>query len=462
MKRVFYLLWLFPLLVFAEIDLISIDKNGSIQRIFEDGLLIRVERLSVNGEVRYFHEYVYDEKGMLIEEKLIGDLGSIYYSNDSIESEFLKEQWSCNESGLTKYIVDLDDDVQVENNSFSYWYDDKGQLSEKDGLSFTYDENERLISAISDDLVAVYYYDDEGRRILKQVNGEEEHYLYLANIELGVTDKDGRLKNLKVPGYIINEYQSRPISIETEEGVFAPIHNIQGNIVKLVNMRTKNIVKLQSTDVFGVGLQKEIIPWQYKSKHFDSETKLVYFGGRYYSPELMKWITRDPLKQCSDLHNYCFNDPVNYHDPTGFWATTFFTISWLEGAGLVLSSPFWGPYAVAAVAGSAIGYGVYKGYEYWQESSGNNRDLIDPDDTPFDSDKVPEIGRKKPPADGFILRGGDKGSWVRETEDGREILYPDINHPPPIQPHWDYTSKKYPQGIRIYPDGTIESKKRKK
>jgi len=33
----------------------------------------------------------------------------------------------------------------------------------------------------------------------------------------------------------------------------------------------------------------------YTGKEYDSETGLVYFGGRYYAPELGRWITPDPL-----------------------------------------------------------------------------------------------------------------------------------------------------------------------
>jgi hypothetical protein len=37
-------------------------------------------------------------------------------------------------------------------------------------------------------------------------------------------------------------------------------------------------------------------------------------------------------------------------------------------------------------------------------------------------------------------------------------LHPDLDHPSPIGPHWDYTGPTFPQGTRLYPNGTWEIK----
>ncbi|RMD66214.1 hypothetical protein D6833_01785, partial [Candidatus Parcubacteria bacterium] len=48
-----------------------------------------------------------------------------------------------------------------------------------------------------------------------------------------------------------------------------------------------------------------------------------------------------------------------------------------------------------------------------------------------------------------------KGSW-HNPKTG-ESLHPDLHHPPPIGPHWDYVD---PEGDswRIFPDGRTEWK----
>lgn len=50
--------------------------------------------------------------------------------------------------------------------------------------------------------------------------------------------------------------------------------------------------------------------------------------------------------------------------------------------------------------------------------------------------------------------GSDKGAWYNSST--RQSLHPDLRHPEPIGPHWDYTG---PEGaFRIFPDGRVEPK----
>ncbi|UDF12741.1 hypothetical protein LH407_11335 [Antiquaquibacter oligotrophicus] len=51
--------------------------------------------------------------------------------------------------------------------------------------------------------------------------------------------------------------------------------------------------------------------------------------------------------------------------------------------------------------------------------------------------------------------GGANGAWFNPTT--RESLHPDLSHPAPIGPHWDWKS---PDGVqyRVYEDGRIVPK----
>ncbi len=71
--------------------------------------------------------------------------------------------------------------------------------------------------------------------------------------------------------------------------------------------------------------------------------------------------------------------------------------------------------------------------------------------------KYPGNNPSKQPGPGYKWRGsGDpssgKGNWYNPTTD--QTLHPDLNHPGPIGPHWDY---KAPDGTwyRINPDGSV-------
>jgi len=68
--------------------------------------------------------------------------------------------------------------------------------------------------------------------------------------------------------------------------------------------------------------------YSYTTKERDDETGLIYFGRRYYSPSLGRWITPDPLfledvekglenPVSNNLYAYARNNPTLYVDPDG-------------------------------------------------------------------------------------------------------------------------------------------------
>gem|GEM_PF-2284651 len=64
---------------------------------------------------------------------------------------------------------------------------------------------------------------------------------------------------------------------------------------------------------------QSLCPFGFSSKYLDPETGLQYFGHRYFSPDLGRWLCRDPLgeKGGANLYAYCANDPVNAVDALG-------------------------------------------------------------------------------------------------------------------------------------------------
>jgi len=56
--------------------------------------------------------------------------------------------------------------------------------------------------------------------------------------------------------------------------------------------------------------------FRFSSEYHDSETGLVYYNYRYYSPELGRWLSRDPIGENGGYNLYAMvgNDPVNYWD----------------------------------------------------------------------------------------------------------------------------------------------------
>ncbi|MBF0386191.1 MAG: RHS repeat-associated core domain-containing protein, partial [Candidatus Omnitrophica bacterium] len=108
--------------------------------------------------------------------------------------------------------------------------------------------------------------------------------------------------------------------------------------------------------------------YYFTGKPFDDETGLYYYGARYYSPQIGRFITPDTIVQSPgdpqtlNRYSYCGNNPVNRIDPTGHkWSWGNF---WKSFAGAVLGvalTIFLGPaglglsLAMAGMIGGAAG-----------------------------------------------------------------------------------------------------------
>jgi len=75
---------------------------------------------------------------------------------------------------------------------------------------------------------------------------------------------------------------------------------------------------LVADDSDGSGVVDEN-PFRFSTKYHDDETGLVYYGFRYYSPGLGRWMSRDPGKEAASLNLFAFvaNQPVSLSDGLG-------------------------------------------------------------------------------------------------------------------------------------------------
>ena len=60
-------------------------------------------------------------------------------------------------------------------------------------------------------------------------------------------------------------------------------------------------------------------PFRFSTKWWDEETGLGWWGMRWYSPEMGKWLSRDPIGERGGmcLYGYISNDALNDIDPVG-------------------------------------------------------------------------------------------------------------------------------------------------
>ncbi len=379
----FIFLFYFPLLIFGYEKQLFLGKVGSIRYIYDDKHLLQVDRLAESGELLYCHTYHYDEEGFLTSENLIGGLGQIVYEDGCvIKSPYTYEKCDFDgENNLVKHIKNheileytYDDENKLILNDQQkphYEYSSEGKLIKCGNFCYSYDEEDRLSKVLSSDLEVTYKYDSRGMRISKKVNGVSEFYMFLGLNELAIFDESGNIKELRVPGLSIHQDILKPIAIETKNSIYCPIHDVQGNIIKLIDIYTKEEVTLKNSDPFGRGLEKNApVSSIFSYKSYDSLTDLVYFGNRFYSPVLGKWLTPDPEFQTEDIHQYCLNNPLRFFDPDGRYAIVLPIVSFTGGA---ITFPLWGPYAIV---GFISGYVLYEGYQHIQNN--NNTDYKRP------------------------------------------------------------------------------------
>jgi len=108
--------------------------------------------------------------------------------------------------------------------------------------------------------------------------------------------------------------------------------NIEGYVKLLVPTASTSAASVEAFkleyDPFGRELmiaatspetQATLPPFRFSTQYTDSETDLVYYINRYYSPELGRWISGDPIEEAGGLNLYGMvgNDPVNRWDYLG-------------------------------------------------------------------------------------------------------------------------------------------------
>jgi RHS repeat-associated protein len=117
--------------------------------------------------------------------------------------------------------------------------------------------------------------------------------------------------------------------ISNQESTTAPCYDGNGNVSAYVRVQSGTVSSRHDYDAFGRpvwselegtgGRQVAASPFGFSTKYTDVETGWVYYGFRYYAPEMGRWLNRDPIRERGGLNLYRMvgNDPVNRWDLLG-------------------------------------------------------------------------------------------------------------------------------------------------
>ncbi len=240
--------------------------------------------------------------------------------------------------------------------SFSYAYDEVGNMvsfngkeytynaanevvSCNDGTTFSYDQNGNTLSKTAADtwayqydyddqltqvqfngqFVGQYVYDGDGRRVQKteldsMQNSQTTVYVYNGIDAVYEKNTDTGIDALLIYG------PTGLMARKVEDAVYY-FHTDHLGSTRLTTDETGSVVTAVDYQPFGVneGTGETHL---FTGKEEDA-SGLYYFGARYYDPELGRFLTRDPISgsqtnpQSLNPYIYCLDNPLRYRDRWG-------------------------------------------------------------------------------------------------------------------------------------------------
>jgi RHS repeat-associated protein len=351
----------------------------------------KVNRMSSQGGILYTHTYdSYDLQGKLISENHIGYAGSHEYTYNlngqktASKSDFFNEEY-------VRDILGRITEVKGEK-SEHYIYNDLSQLVSEKKHTHSYDSLDNCIQTNNDELVynslnqlishanTEFSYDAQGNLLRKVLDGEETRfesnilsqlasiekadqtaltfsydpfgrllvekhldakgknkktlattrYLYLGYQEIGTLSQTGTIESLKIPGLHGDELSPKSVAFEIKGETYVPIHDIAGNVVRLIDSQNRQLIESYEYTAFGQvsifnaeGEQEDTSivgnPWQFAEKRIDDKSGLILFGLRFYDPNIGRWISQDPAGGLDGPNSYAYlhHNPLNHLDRFG-------------------------------------------------------------------------------------------------------------------------------------------------
>jgi RHS repeat-associated protein len=250
------------------------------------------------------------------------------------------------------HVSDVERQVFVPATPESFAYDDDGNLIQDGRWNYVWNAENRLVrmetrTGLAATLVRQrldFTYDSDGRRIRKSVLEWDNvssnfvpvsstRYLYnnwnlLAEIDetdslirsyLWGPSEHGQYDSTATPGALLG------LRDHTDNNAFYFAQaDGNGNIAILIAATDGSQAARYEYGPFGeplraTGPMAQANPHRFSSKFADTETGLLYYGYRYYSPGMGRWLNRDPIGEMGGLNLFGFvgNDPVNKIDVLG-------------------------------------------------------------------------------------------------------------------------------------------------
>lgn len=172
-----------------------------------------------------------------------------------------------------------------------------------------------------DGTLVEYIMDGESRRVGKKVNGVLAQGFVYENALEPVAELDGT--GSVIARYVYATRENVPDYMIKGGVTYRIVSDHLGSPRLVVNITDGAVAQRMDYDEFGnvthdsnPGFQ----PFGYAGGIYDRDTKLVRHGARDYDAETGRWTAKDPIRfdgNDTNLYGYVHNDPINYIDISG-------------------------------------------------------------------------------------------------------------------------------------------------
>jgi RHS repeat-associated protein len=218
-------------------------------------------------------------------------------------------------------------------------YDTNGNLTSHDA-TYTYDAQNRLISAAKGGNEVTFAYDPRNRCVKRTINGVPT-FFYFDRWDL-IDERDA--SDVQIARYVNGPQMDEILSRNTANGSIYYHHDSIGNVIALTD-NTGTVVERYSYDIFGAPTIRDangtILDasafgnrFMFTGREFVQQVGVYDFRNRFYSQELGRFLQVDPSGFAAgdyNLYRYVKNNPVNQVDGLGLSTYTLAAVaSWLK------------------------------------------------------------------------------------------------------------------------------------
>jgi len=222
-------------------------------------------------------------------------------------------------------------------------YDPNGNPIQCKNNTILYDALDRPVEITTPAHILRFTYDSDHRRLSKTTTDratgidKTDLYLYDGPHEIGMANNDRALTQLRILGPTAHAEIGAAIALELHGKTYIPLHDLFGNVRHLVDADHNTIATTHYYGTFGEEpapptetswlswptlFTPELPlhnPWRYASKRIDDELGWIWFGRRFYQPDLGRWLTPDPIGHTAGVNLYAFvrNNPLVRVDEFG-------------------------------------------------------------------------------------------------------------------------------------------------